>query len=294
MSHLKSIDGPLSLPRPGEFGDQEHGYALLLNGLPDRRPDTLELIPWQTSFEEYTYFTREGTTLFSVEATIAGLFSEGLASVGVRTEDGTIRHGYVDTEGNWILRPQFANAENFSQGLAVAARVEGTRLDPSTGNRFILSGPSGYIDQTGTFVLEPRYHMAGDFKDGLAPVHLANPDKHKCDVGFIDKSGSFVISLEEARRVESFSEGLAAFAVSGATGLKWGFIDKTGRKVIEPQFDEARGFVEDRAAVRQRERWGLIDRADKFTIEPNYLGLTNLWEGKAVAAIDDMGKMMLN
>ena len=51
--------------------------------------------------------------------------------------------GYIDTEGNWIRDPEFADVEPFRLGLA---RV---RLDFGEDERF------GYIDRSGRYVWFP-------------------------------------------------------------------------------------------------------------------------------------------
>ncbi|MFH5163641.1 WG repeat-containing protein [Campylobacter coli] len=53
--------------------------------------------------------------------------------------------------------------------------------------------------------------------------------------GFIDKSGKIVIE-PKFDGVGNFSEGLAKVKLNG----KYGFIDKSGKIVIEPKFDDIR------------------------------------------------------
>ena len=62
--------------------------------------------------------------------------------------------------------------------------------------------------------------------------------------GFIDKSGKVVIELQ-FDIAGDFSEGFAKVEKDG----KYGFIDKNGKVVIEPQFDEVRDFSEGLATV---------------------------------------------
>ena len=64
--------------------------------------------------------------------------------------------------------------------------------------------------------------------------------------GFIDKSGKVVIELQ-FDDAGYFSEGLARVEKDG----KWGFIDKSGKVVIEPQFDDAEDFSEGLAKVQR-------------------------------------------
>jgi hypothetical protein len=61
-----------------------------------------------------------------------------------------------------------------------------------------------------------------------------------------------------------FGEGLAAVRVGDEEAGKWGYIDKQGKMVIEPQFGQARAFGEGLALVRigdeETGRWGFISR----------------------------------
>ena len=83
--------------------------------------------------------------------------------------------------------------------------------------------------------------------------------------GFIDKSGKVVIK-PYYEQVHSFVDELAPVKING----KWGFIDKLGRRFIHPQFDEIRwSFHEGLASVRAGDKWGFIDKNGKFIIEPN-------------------------
>ena len=67
--------------------------------------------------------------------------------------------------------------------------------------------------------------------------------------GFIDRTGRFVIEPRYGC-VRSFSEGLAAFREAREDDPKWGYMDVSGRTVIPPRFDEARRFSQGLAAVK--------------------------------------------
>jgi WG containing repeat len=45
---------------------------------------------------------------------------------------------------------------------------------------------------------------------------------------------------------------------------------KTGKVVIQPQFDWTYSFSEGLAAVRKDGKWGFIDKTGKFVISPQY------------------------
>ena len=66
-------------------------------------------------------------------------------------------------------------------------------------------------------------------------------------------------------------------------GGKWGYIDNTGKMVIEPQFLMASRFNEDLAMVveAKKKKVGYIDREGKFVIEPKFDGGGPFSEGFA-------------
>jgi len=83
-------------------------------------------------------------------------FSEGFALISLQGEDGSLRYGFIDREGNQVIEPRFEFADSFSEGLALV-KVE---------------GKYGFIDESGEFVIEPVYSNALSFSEGLAPVKV--------------------------------------------------------------------------------------------------------------------------
>lgn len=81
---------------------------------------------------------------------------------------------------------------------------------------------------------------------------------------------------------KEFSEGLAAVKI----GKLWGYIDQTGKVVINPSLEGAGRFQGGLAiaSVRQRktEKYGFIDRTGAFAIPPQYEELSNFSEGLAL------------
>ena len=56
---------------------------------------------------------------------------------------------------------------------------------------------------------------------------------------------------------------------------KYGYIDQTGKFVIEPQYDDADTFCEDELARIQLDgKYGCIDKSGKIIIKPQYEWLT--------------------
>ena len=70
---------------------------------------------------------------------------------------------------------------------------------------------------------------------------------------------------------------------------KYGFIDKNGKVVIEPQFDDAGDFSEGFAQVKKDGKWGFIDKSGKVVIEPQFRDAEPFSEGFARVAIEVEG-----
>ena len=81
--------------------------------------------------------------------------------------------------------------------------------------------------------------------------------------GFIDKTGKLVID-PQFDGAGNFAEGLARVSI----GNKWGFIDKTGKYVINPQFDGAGNFAEGLACVKLGNKIGWINKTGKYIWGP--------------------------
>lgn len=130
------------------------------------------------------------------------------------------------------------------------------------------------------------------FDDDSDDLTLAIPDPERKLYGFIDESGSNVLPFQYTYAFD-FAEGLAAVNVGGTyrygripTDGKWGFIDSTGKFVINPTFEsppfssswvyspsdvglvmhEGYIFSESLAAVWKTDRWIYIDKKGKVVI----------------------------
>jgi hypothetical protein len=101
--------------------------------------------------------------------------------------------------------------------------------------------------------------------------------------GFIDKTGKVIIDLPSYDAVGSFSEGLAPVWES-KTG--WGFINKTGECQITPRFQKVTGFSEGLAGIQVEGLWGYIDKLGNVVIEPQFRSINPFCEGLAVVVKD--------
>ena len=198
--------------------------------------------------------------------------------------------GYMDRTGKVIIEPQFVAVRDFFHGLATVVKDKkwgyinekgevvipfsfDFALDFTGEIAPVLVGRKwGYIDLSGRWIVSPRFQAAGEVTNGLARVLYWN--RIECSrgiftkqnapfyvyqmptittvlmsgcspmnpkYGFIDISGKFVVQ-PNFRDAEDFSEGLATFAIKDKVGYKFGFLDPSGNTIIAPQFEHVFDF----------------------------------------------------
>ncbi|HEV7905487.1 MAG TPA: WG repeat-containing protein [Pyrinomonadaceae bacterium] len=135
------------------------------------------------------------------------------------------------------------------------------------------NGKYGFIDRTGSFRIPPRYNGAGQFSEGVAYVWFWAGDKRKD--GIVDTNGNFTELPATNDYDFIFHDGLARFQTPSGQERKYGYMDKAGRVVVEPQFFYAGHFSGGLAWVRvlQGSEWlyGFIDKTGKVVIEPQFV-----------------------
>lgn len=134
----------------------------------------------------------------------------------------------------------------------------------------------GLMDKTGKFILEPKYDYIYNYSDGLARALIGNKTE------FIDCNGKVALEYDGSD-VGDFHSGFASIKNDNN---KYGFIDKTGKVVIQPQFDNyidygsgENGQPEDfifsyefngnYAAVVKDGKFGVIDKLGNYKIKPD-------------------------
>ncbi len=131
--------------------------------------------------------------------------------------------GYADKEGKVVIKPQFSQADRFSEGLALVW-TGGVPLTDSVATSFVKMG---YIDRTGHWVIHSRfeYYFFDDFSEGLVPFR-----KQFGKWGYMDKTGKIAIR-PEFDWAGNFSGGIAPVLLNG----KCAHVDKTGKVVDQSQ-----------------------------------------------------------
>ena len=83
--------------------------------------------------------------------------------------------------------------------------------------------------------------------------------------GYVNRLGKYVLEPQYEEALP-FSDFLAAVKKDG----KWGFINGEGKFVIEPRFENAFLFSDGAAAVEENGKWGFVNRSGKYLVQPKY------------------------
>jgi hypothetical protein len=147
--------------------------------------------------------------------------------------------GFMNNVGIITIKPQFekiggsfwgeTNYDNFQEGVA-------TVQDNKT-NQW------GYIDTLGNYIGKPEYSYLFNFDGGLGCVLKEKENK----IGFMDKNGK-VFYIPNGK-LYSYNTKVREGRILFQTGEKFGYLDLTGKVVIEPVYDAARDFSEGFATV---------------------------------------------
>ena len=244
------------------------------------------LAPVGTAFL-YGFIDTAGKLVIPIVHHGVARFSQGLAPV----YDGSGLWGYLDRTGNVAIKPQYAWAEPFSEGLGVV-KLDGkygaidkagnlvirptfAELGPMSGGLMAAQrdGKWGFVDKTGTDVIAPQFDSAGEFVGGLAPASSGSK------WGYIDKSGQWIVQPKYAG-AKPYSEGLAAVGVQKQEWLRddegrvmsmkvfvtWGYIDTAGKEVIALDLRDAGPFSEGLAPAWRDKDFGFIDKTGAMTL----------------------------
>ncbi len=140
---------------------------------------------------------------------------------------------YIDKAGNEVFPVRFANATDFAEGRAVVETAEGY----------------GLIDLDGKYVIEPQCDdIEWDHTNNVAIVTTEGLS------GLFDRMGMPLTGVVYDQILPG-SEGM--FPVR--RGGRYGFVAKDGKVKVEPQWDDASGYREGLARVRDGANILLID-----------------------------------
>jgi len=160
--------------------------------------------------DKYGIFNEEGKIIFETNLFIYN-FSDGLDTFSQEEGKKTL-YGYINKDGEIVIKPQFKYARDFENGKAIVttnddknAIIDKTgkiiktfdyKIDAISQDIAVFYDKSkdkyGYIDLSGNILIEAEYTEANIFEDGYAVVNNAEESYNK-KIGLIDSKGKFII-----------------------------------------------------------------------------------------------------
>lgn len=228
---------------------------------------------------QYGYIDPTGNVVIAPQFQEVGNFKQGLAWVST-VFDGL--RGYINLAGEWVVEPRFYKAGDFDQDLALV-NFEGKWGSINRTGEWVIQprfqeignfvndlAPArlsdgdkwGYINRAGEWVIQPQFDSANRFSEGMALVTEWVSEREQ--KRFIDPTGQTIFAVDpQISEVKSFSEGLAAVAFPQGGGYepdrvqyKWGYLDRQGKLVIQPQvLYSADSFSGGFARVQLYDQW---------------------------------------
>lgn len=223
--------------------------------------------------DQWQYIDKKGQVL-EISATTEKLydFEEGVAFFRKGEKIGLLK-----TDGKLVLEPTYDAIKDIKNGHAKVKKGElwgmidtnGKEIIPAEyediGNTWSPNGVFGKKDGAYGIIHDGKFNSI----DGATDVWIFNGESKLTyaeidkKVGFVDSSGKWVIE-PQFDKARAFSDGLAPVA----NGKTWGYNEK-GEMVIEPQFRDAEVFSDGLAPVKDKD-WSFIDTSGKLVIPMDY------------------------
>jgi WG containing repeat len=191
-------------------------------------------------------------------------FQEGFADVEIYDQQiGEWLGTYINKKGQQAVRSRLAVGKPFSEGVALVEDFTKWSFVNREGQTEIDLRPKGRSKPT-----DERLEPASSFSEGLAMVGITvDGTSGHSRFGFMDRSGKLVFRLPFNIRAEGdFHDGRAQVYVAMSQTVRTlfdnqiyvqeenvsarGYIDKTGKTVIQPRFSRVEDFSEGLAVVR--------------------------------------------
>ena len=198
-------------------------------------------------------------------------FTEGLAPVGYRKDTG-----FIDKQGNFVIRLQYNKADNFHEGLAAVQK----------------DWRWGYIDRKGNVVIPFQYDEAFGFDGGVAPV------KKDGKWFVIDHKGTVKLTTDY-KNIYPFHEGVAEVEIRDKTyksKVSSNLIDMEGKLlfkkdyVLDGNFSEGCIFVYDSDLGKGY----FLDRNEKKVIPQNFVAATGFSGGISAVWLENGGYALID
>lgn len=157
-------------------------------------------------------------------------------------ENNQLKWGYINKKGDFVIKPSFTGAEDFqNNGLAFVWDKDDV----------------GIIDRNGNYITQQKFSYISPYSEGIAIGEDVSGFKA------IDEKGQIIFEVNSF--IGDFKNGMAYFTQKSTDErYSFGYIDKLGKIVIEPKYENAESFVNDKAVVKLGDNnYEIIDKAGK-------------------------------
>jgi hypothetical protein len=213
-----------------------------------------------------TLIHRDGSVIKSLENiyNCDGDWADNRLPVRLAPSLLNVKYGYIDRSGNLAIKPTFAKARTFHDGLAAVELISTTPRE--------FHEVWGFIDTKGVFKFPTPAAAVNDFSEERLVF------KADTGYGFLDNNGHIAIQ-PNYKYARSFHEGLASCLTKNNKSV---YIDKMGRVLIEATYPYCGDFHEGLASIRTKEGFcGFINKQNKLVIQPEYTDTGFFSEGLA-------------
>lgn len=179
--------------------------------------------------EGFKVINEKGEIITFKPYSFIGGFSNGRALVGNNNELGKYGYGYLDKEGNEVIKIQYENATDFKEGKALVK---------------LFDDDYKLIDINGKVLSSYDYNYVGNYGEG----YFAFQPTLEEGFGYINEKGEVVIKPQYTG-TQSFSNGRAVVNTASDFKNKYGLIDNKGKFIVKPQYNDIVILGEDRIAL---------------------------------------------
>ena len=210
--------------------------------------------------------------------------------------------GFVDKSGSVVIKPKYFAVGSFKNGVAMVFGADGKRqFIDSHGQRVANPNPAslyakrvgqkyGFENDSGELKLPAIWDHASDFEEGVALVGNRPKKLHDGQDFLIDERGNVIYDFPNMSPHFGFENGLLeVFSVEGS-GLRYGFIDRSGKFALQPVFGRIVHFSEGLVGASPlppgESKWrlqkeGYADKSGTFVIAPRFDWTSAFSEGLA-------------
>ncbi|MDR5658945.1 WG repeat-containing protein [Serpentinicella sp. ANB-PHB4] len=197
-----------------------------------------------------------------------------------------IKYGFIDKNGNIVVKPKFMSVSPFANGKAIAQvserkfiminydgevlhSYEGVALMGNLSEGVVsykesLDGKFGYMDESGEILIPPKFDIAGDFIKGVAIV--ANKERGMLKHRIIDKHGKIILNGDYNSITLINEEKIAIGKTHEQKSIPttiYAVADNNGRLLTDFMFTNINKYYNGYASVTDQNNTYFIDREGK-------------------------------